>query len=86
MSGITPIMTIFFPSGPSTVEGNSTANSLGAPQFHLTCMKTVGSLAGRVGCGSSPGPDRSTGASSITRPAVQLAIMTAMAVFALVSV
>ena len=83
VSGITPIMTIFFPSATSTVDGNINANSMGAPELHLTCVKVVGSLNGCVGCGSSLGI---IGVSSIIRPTVQLAIVTIMAVVALIPI
>lgn len=83
VSGITPIMTIFIPSATSTVDGKLNATSMGAPELHLTCVKVVGSLNGCVGCGSSPG---TTGMSSIVRPTMQLAIVTAVAVVALMPI
>ena len=77
-------MTIFFPNGPKTTDGNAVAGSLGPPDLHLTCMKTVGSLAGCVGCNTSTGG--STGVSNVIRPTFPLALMAAMATVTLMLV
>jgi hypothetical protein len=69
---------LILPSGPSTIGGAVVGGSLATPELHLTCMKTVGSLAGCVGCGTS------TGISDVIRPALRLAMMAAIAVVALV--
>jgi hypothetical protein len=81
LSGITPIMTIFFSNGPEITDGNVVAGSLGPPGLHLTCMKAVGSLAGCVGCNASTGG--STGISNVIRPTFPLAMMAAMTAIAL---
>jgi hypothetical protein len=76
-TGITPIMTVFFPNVSSTTGATTAISSWGSPELHLTCMRTVGSLAGCVGCSAS------SGISDLIRPIMPLAMMAAIAVVAL---